>query len=182
MPRRTQTLDQHLPAVEGEIVERLTQELRSAREYGQPIIDERIYPAGKKSVTVIWDAWDRMPLEERTRVVRRAYELVEGSASQDGLVLASGLTVSEAHAAGMLPYFIMTARRESDPVTLDECRQAMIDEGASILSDDKQPQLRFSTEQEANAARDRLSKRLPGSGPVWVIGKDMGSVDDWYTR
>ncbi len=49
----------------------------------------------------------------------------------------------------MLPFQIIPALRKGDPVTLDQCRQAMIDEGASTLLGPDKPQLRFATEEEA---------------------------------
>jgi hypothetical protein len=44
------------------------------------------------------------------------YEQAEGAAYRDRIALASGLTVPEAHAAGMLPYQIIAALRKNDPV------------------------------------------------------------------
>ena len=32
------------------------------------------------------------------------------------------------------------------------------------------------------AARKRLAERLPKSEPVWVITKEVGTVDDWAQR
>ena len=58
----------------------------------------------------------------------------------------------------------------------------MIDEGASTLLMADQPQLRFATQAEAEAARRRLTERLPGSDPVWVISQDVGKVEDWLER
>ena len=46
----------------------------------------------------------------------------------------------------------------------------MIEEGASLLFGADQPQLRFATEEDAEAARKRLGARLPGSEAVWNFG------------
>ena len=78
--------------------------------------------------------------------------------ARDRIALASGLTVPEAHAAGMLPFQVFPALRRGDPVTLDQCRQALIDEGASILFGADNPQLRFATEEDAEKARERLAQ------------------------
>lgn len=172
MPRRTNVA----------LADQLAEELKSARMSGQPIIYEQEFPSGKLRVTVIWDAWDRSHMEERTDVILRAYEQAEGRGFRDRIALASGLTVPEAHAAGMLPVRIITALRKEDPVTLDQCRQAMIEEGASTLLATDIPQLRFATLEEAEAARKRLIKRLPQSEPAWVISQEVGSVDDWLQR
>ncbi len=82
----------------------------------------------------------------------------------------------------MLPFQIIPALRRGDPVTLEECRQAMIEEGASTLLGSEKPQLRFASEEEAEAARNRLIQRLPTSEQVWVITQDVGQVEDWAQR
>ena len=82
----------------------------------------------------------------------------------------------------MLPYQVIAALRKGDPVTIDQCRKALIEEGASILFGEGSPQLRFSTEEEAEAARKRLAERLAGSEPVWAITKEVGTVEDWAQR
>jgi hypothetical protein len=163
----------------GDLAAQLADELRNSRESGQPMIEEQEFPTGKLRVTVIWDVWDRLSLEDRTATVFRAYELAEGPQYSQRIALASGLTVPEAHAAGMLPYQIIPALREGDPVTVDECRQAMIQEGASTLVEPENPQLRFPTDQEAEACRRRLVTHLPKSEPVWHITRDVGRVEDW---
>ncbi|HLN26879.1 MAG TPA: hypothetical protein VK395_03990 [Gemmataceae bacterium] len=166
----------------GDLAERLAEELRRSRESGQPVIDEQEFPTGKIRVTVIWDEWDRLPLEDRTAVILRAYDLAEGHGLRDRIALASGLTVPEAYAAGMLPFQIIPALRRDDAVTPEQCRQAMIDEGASVLLAADKPQLRFATEDEAEAARKRLAQRLPNSDQVWVITQEVGKVEDWASR
>src|SRR5438552_12410277 len=108
--------------VRRELAEALAAELKSGRDYGQPFIYEQEYRTGKLRVTVIWDEWDGMPLQERSATILRAYELAEGPAYRDRIALASGLTVPEAHAAGMLPYEIITALRKGDPVTGAQAR------------------------------------------------------------
>jgi hypothetical protein len=163
-------------------VERLVEELKSDRQSGQPMIEEQEFPTGKLRVNVIWDAWERVPLEERTATILRAYDQAEGRQYRDRIALASGLTVPEAHGAGMLPYQVIAAVRKGDPVTMDQCRRAMIAEGASVLFGDDNPQLRFPTEEEADAARGRLAGRLPGSEPVWVTTKEVGAVGEWAER
>jgi hypothetical protein len=179
MPRIKRGFDERLRPAAVDLADRLADELKTNRESGQPLIDEQEYPSGKVRVTVIWDAWDRLPLEDRTAVILRAYDLAEGRGYRDRIALASGLTVPEAHAAGMLPFQIIPAVRKSDPVTLDQCRQAMIEEGASTLLGAERPQLRFATEDEAEAARRRLARRLPGSEQVWLITQEAGRGEDW---
>lgn len=179
MPRIKRPFQEEPRPVKGDLVERLANELKSHRECGQPTIDEQEFPTGKLRVTVIWDAWDRVPLEDRTSIILRAYDLVEGRDYRNRIALASGLTVPEAHAAGMLAFQIMTAIRAGDPVTLDQCRQAMIEEGASTLFGPDALQLRFESEEEAEACRKRLIRRLPGSEPVWIIAREVGRIEEW---
>lgn len=167
---------------DGDLVARLADELKSTRQSGQPIIEEEEFPTKKLRVNVIWDAWERVPLEDRTATILRAYEEAEGREFGNRIALASGLTVPEAHAAGMLPFQVIAAVRKGDPVTKDQCRKALIEEGASILLDESNPMLRFATEEEAEAARKRLSERLRDSEPVWVITKEVGNVEPWVER
>jgi hypothetical protein len=182
MPRKRKGFEEPPRRTIGHLVERLVDELKTDRQSGQPVIEEEEFPTKKLRVNVTWDEWDRVPLEERTATILRAYEQAEGRDYRDRIALASGPTVPEAQAAGMLPYQVIAALRKGDPVTKDECRQALIDEGASILFGDDQPQLRFATEEEAEAARKRLAERLPHSEPVWVITKEVGTVEDWAER
>jgi hypothetical protein len=119
----------------------------------------------------------RLRIEPDT--ILRAYEQAEGQEFRNRIALASGLTVPEAHAAGMLPYQVIAAVRKGDPVTAEQCRKALIEEGASVLFGEDNPQLRFATAEEAEAARKRLAARLPKSEQVWVITKEVGTVEDW---
>jgi hypothetical protein len=182
MPRKRRGFEEPQRRIAGDLVERLADELRANRQSGQPMIDEQEFPTKKIRVNVIWDEWDRVPLEDRTATILRAYEQAEGREYRDRIALASGLTVPEAHAAGMLPYRVIPAVRKGDPVTVEQCRQALIDGGASTLFGADSPQLRFSTDEEAEAARKRLGQRLPNSEPVWVIVKEVGAVEDWIER
>jgi hypothetical protein len=182
MPRKRRGFEEPPRRTVGTLVARLADELKSDRPSGQPAVDEEEFPTGKLRVNVIWDAWDRLPLEDRTATILRAYEQAEGPDYRDRIALASGLTVPEAHAAGMLPYQVLAAVRKADPVTADQCRRALIDEGASTLFGEDNPQLRFATEEEAEAARQRLAERLPNSEPVWVVTKEVGTVEDWAQR
>ena len=182
MPRKRRGLEGPPRRTVGNLVERLAAELKSDRQSGQPVIEEEEFPTKKLRVNVIWDEWDRVPHEDRTATILRAYDQAEGPDYRDRIALASGLTVPEAHAAGMLPYQVIAALRKGDPVTIEECRKVLIEEGASVLFGEDNPQLRFATEAEAEAARKRLAQRLPGSELVWVITKEVGTVEDWAER
>src|SRR5690349_6557412 len=104
MPRKKIGVQTALTTVKGDLAEKLATELKNGREYGQPLVYEQEYATGKIRVTVIWDVWADASLEERSAVILRAYEMAEGPEYREKIALASGLTVPEAAAAGMLPF------------------------------------------------------------------------------
>jgi hypothetical protein len=122
MPRKRKGFEELPRRTIGNLVERLVDELKSERSSGQPLIEEEEFPTKKLRVNVIWDEWERVPLEDRTATIFRAYEQAEGQEYAERIALASGLTVPEAHAAGMLPYQVIAAVRKGDPVTKEQCR------------------------------------------------------------
>jgi len=157
----------------------LADELKNNREGGQPRIEEQYFPrTNAVRVSVIWDKWADLSDEERATLILQAYELVEGEEFRDRIALAIGLTTPEAYESGLLPYHLRTAIRKGDPVSAEQCAKAMIDQGASLLFDPKKPQLRFATEKEAEACRQRLIGALPGSEPVWIIAKEVGRIEE----
>ena len=163
------------------LADELAAELKSQRESGQPVIHETEFPnSDQLRVVVIWDAWHNLTHEARTDTIHQAYELAEGAAARNRIGLASGLTVPEAFGAGMLPVQVIAALRKSDPVTAEQCNAALIEEGASVLVSPEKPQLRFATLDEADAACQRLAKRLPGSDEVWVTLEEVGRVEADY--
>jgi hypothetical protein len=173
MPRRKIGVQSALTATNTGLAEKLAQELKSNRDYGQPLVYEQEYATKKARVTVIWDEWADASLEERTAVILRAYELAEGGDAREKIALASGLTVPEATAAGMLPYQVLPARRATDPVAPEDIRAAMLEQGASRMNAEDGLQLRFATREEADGCRARLSARLPDSEPIWIISRDV---------
>ena len=108
--------------------------------------------------------------------------MAEGRDFRENIALASGLTVPEAYAAGMLPYQVIAAVRKTDAITAEECRQAMIDVGASTLLGQDRPQLRFATMEDAEAVRNQLAQRASHGEPVWIITKEVGKVDEWLRQ
>jgi hypothetical protein len=162
---------------ENGLAERLAYELKSDRQCGQPLIYEKTFETGKVRVVVIWDDWQGIPLQERSATILRAYELAEGRGTRERIALVSGLTVPEAHAAGMLPYQIITALRRGDPVTSEQAREAFLEEGASQLANPNALQLWFATKDEAEACRQRLLRRFPGTEDVWIINREHTAQD-----
>jgi len=159
-----------------ELLAELVNELKSNRKVGQPLIDEEHLPrANTIRITVIWDKWERVPNEERAATIFQAYEKVEGKEFSDRIALAIGVTYPEAIEYGFLPYRVVPRLRPGDPVTPEQCRQAFLDQGASLLLDPDEPQLRFPTKEQAEACVQRLIKQFPGSEPCWGIDKELGA-------
>ena len=167
-----------------DLVDQLADELRSHRTMGQPTINEEHFPTGAIRVSVFWDRWDEVPPDERATQIVAAYRAVEGEEFVRRIGLLDGLTFPEAYAQGLLPCQILVAHRLGDQVTVEECRQAMIQEGASILIDPVNPPLLFGAREQAEAAVERLTQRLPGSKPVWLINQSVGASLglSWHTE
>ena len=155
------------------LVARLADELRSDRKAGQPFIYEQTYSTGRIRALVVWDEWKELTHEDRTATILAAFEQAEGKDYRERIALASGLTIPEAYTAGMLPYHVFPALRKGDLVSVEECRAALLAEGATSLMGANLVQLRVATEEEAEACRRRLADRLPKSEDVWVITKEL---------
>lgn len=173
MPRKRIGVQSALTATSNGLAERLAEELKSNRDYGQPLVYEQEYATKKTRVTVIWDEWADASLEERSAIILRAYERAEGGSAREKIALASGLTVPEATAAGMLPFQVLPGLRPTDPVNIDQVEAAMLEQGASRLNEEDDLQLRFATREEAEACRERLIEKLPESAPIWIISRDI---------
>ena len=140
MPRIRRRLDEPRRSPFPELLAELAKELKNAREGGQPLIEGQVFPkTNAVRVTVIWDKWESVSDEDRFQTILQAYEEIEGKAFRERIVLAIGLTVPEAAESGLLPYRISTALRRGDSVTAEQCREAMIAQGASVLLDSEKP-------------------------------------------
>jgi hypothetical protein len=177
MPRIKMGFEHQPRKTDAKLVERLVDELKVNRESGQPFIYEQGFSTGKVRILVIWDDWKDMPLEDRTNIILSAIERSDGKDYRNKVALASGLTVPEGIAAGMLPYQILAALLKGDKVTPEQCRKAMLEEGASELVGPDLLQLRFPTEDSAEACRKRLIKRLPDSDEVWIVSREITAQD-----
>jgi hypothetical protein len=173
MPRTRRSLDDRKQVRFPGLVAELVAELRNARESGQPVIEEIIFPGTKAlRVTVVWDKWDTVPDKDRAETVAEAYRQVEGDEFRSRISLLDALTVPEAVEAGLLPYRVLPLLRKGDPVTAEQCREAMLAEGGSTLASPDCPQLCFATEAEAAACVRRLVARLPASEQVWAVTRE----------
>lgn len=177
MPRIKMSYEEQSRKADKQLVDRLVDELRSNRASGQPFIYEQTFSTGKVRVLVIWDDWKDLPLEQRTLIIQAAIEQADGKDYRARVALSSGLTVPEGVAAGVLPYQIVPAHRKGDPVTAEQCREAMLAEGASQLFGSTVLLLRFPTADAAEACRKRLIERLPHSDEIWLVSREITAQD-----
>jgi hypothetical protein len=177
MPRIVRSPRESTPFRDDNLVAHLSRELKSGGESSQPLVDEEHFKTGAIRILVLWDRWHDVHPEKRSEIIVEAYRRAEGEEFAGRIALVNGMTFPEAHASGLLPYQVIAAPRPGDPVTAAECRQAMIDVGASMLFDPGRPRLFFTTEGQAEAFRQRLAERLPGSEPVWRIIREVGQGD-----
>ncbi len=71
MPRKRIEVQSAMTSAGSGLAGKLAEELKSGREYGQPVVYEQEYPTKKSRVTVIWDEWADASLEERSSVILR---------------------------------------------------------------------------------------------------------------
>jgi hypothetical protein len=157
--------------------EDLAQELRTPREFGQPMVSEEEFPrTGLVGVTAIWDRWDGRTDLERPAIIKKAYEAAGRDDIVGRLAFAVGYTVPEAVSAGLLPFRVVPLFKRTDPPEWDEaCLRAMIDLGASTLADPRKPVLGFQSLDQADACRRELMKRVPGAENVWSVCQELPS-------
>ncbi len=88
-----------------EYVERIAQEIRSDNSDGPNdapyIIEEPVPYSNHLRVTVIWDVWNEASIEDRGRVILRAYQEARGLEDMLAITIAMGLTRQEADRLGI---------------------------------------------------------------------------------
>jgi hypothetical protein len=174
MPRLIRPMPQFNVQREG-LVDDLVKELRSPRTFGQPIVIEDPVAGGdRRLIHVIWDAWEGCPREQRTAIIQAAYHRAFREEYEDKISLAIGITVPEAVAMGLLPFQVIPARKRDGDPSQEEYRKAMVDAGASLLSGEDRPQLRFAGIEDAEAAMGRLQEMLPNSR--WIITQELSEA------
>jgi len=156
-----------------QLVGDLRRELADSREFGQPlIIEEPFARTEERRVTVVWDRFARLDHEERTLVILDAYDQDQQGALPR-IAVALGYTFPEGEDEGVLPYEVAPNLRSGDVVTAEQCHQAMIQLGASVLRDPQRPSLSLPTAELAKKYVDRLIAILPQSREVWTIYGNM---------
>jgi hypothetical protein len=176
-------MPRHPPTFAGEYAARetlvadLAKEIREPRDIRQPIILERA-GLGNQSIVahVIWDRWEDCPRDLRADIILDAYERALGPEYREKISLPIGITVPEAIPMGLLPYAFRMRQGLRPDGPNEEERQAMIDAGASTLSNPRQPELRCATEDDADATYQFLRERLPNSW--WIVEKELDRVQD----
>jgi len=147
-------------------VQRLYAALSAGASKGQPLVFEnRIGTSGALNVTVLWQAWSELGHQARSDIIVEAYRKM----GVERLAIALGLTFEEAVSSGLLPYSIVPLVRESDPVSPDSIRAALLQEGAIETSSGLF--LRFADSGRAQESYRRLIQSVPG--PYWSIVQEL---------
>jgi hypothetical protein len=144
------------------LLKRLVAELEGNESSDGPVIFEMpIFQSDKIDVMVIWQDWKDVRSEDRVTLIKEAYK-----DKADGLSLTLGLTLEEAIQEGALPYRVRLRFQEQPKFPEGVMENALLSVGA-FLGTDGEVIMRFPTPETAEAARQRLSEKLPGS--VWVV-------------
>ncbi len=159
-----------------EQIKALFKELTAAGGGLQPLILEHVVQPGPvRYVTVIWDKWKDVPEDVRPQIVLAAYERAESKGYADSIMTAEAMTATEALSLGLLPFSVVPMRRQDDSVGLDEYRKALGEEAKRTVLGAKAKELRYARQEDADAAFNRLTKRLPGS--QWTVAKQVEPPD-----
>lgn len=161
------------PAEHDQLVKRLVPELQTAGTDPQPLIlEEEIDSTGSRHVHVIWDRWRNLTDEQRAAVIMDAYLISEGKQAAENITIASGVTVEEALVLGLLPYKVVSARkRHENKPPAAEHKKALLAEARKTLLGEGAKELRYARLEDAEAARKRLEKALPGS--QWAVVQEV---------
>jgi hypothetical protein len=84
-----------------DLVERLRQEITGERKDGPRIYVEPVRGTAKRRVTVVWEKWVDVPIEDRGRVIVEAFERAQGAETALAISLALGLTPEDAKKMGI---------------------------------------------------------------------------------
>ncbi len=136
---------------------------------GPVIFEIPLDEADKVDVMVVWDEWAGIRSEDRTDIIREAYQ-----EKADSISLALGLTRQEAIEQGTLPYRVRLMFGPQPDFTESELADAALALGG-FPRPDGVVDLRFPTQSTAEEAAQQLGSRLPGS--KWVVNfADVGSI------
>ncbi len=147
----------------------LYEAMRAGAAKGQPLVFvNRIGTSGALNVTVVWQAWSDLGHQARSDIIVDAYRRM----GAEKIPIALGVTFEEAISSGLLPFSIVPLVRESDPISPDRIRTALLQEGAVETSGGLL--LRFADSRQAQEAYRRLVQSAPG--PYWSIVHEIKTV------
>jgi hypothetical protein len=148
------------------LLERLTEERQRPTPDGPVVFEIPLEQSDKFDVMVVWQEWESVRSEDRSAIIREAYQ------GDQKVAQALGVTYQEAMEQQLLPYAVvpMVRRDEVDP---DKVREAMIQEGGIQLERDR-VDLRFPTMAMAEASHQRLVQRLPRG--YWSIVQTVAAI------
>ena len=129
---------------------------------GGPVIFEiPLDQPEKLDVMVVWDEWEGVRSEDRTRLIQEAYK-----DKAEDLALALGVTYQEALEQGILPFRVRLTIGSHFNFTEEKLRTACLSVGG-FPGPQGSVELRFPTQTTAEEAVKQLKKRLSGS--QWVV-------------
>lgn len=166
------------PPEHDKLVRRLAQELASPGSDLQPLIlEQEIEATGSRHVHVIWDRWKDRSEEQRSDIIWDAYAEAEGAEAVKNITLASGVTPAEAVVLGLLPFKVdHTRKRHEARPPMAKYKKVMKAEAGNTLLGPAAEELRYPRREDAEEAKSRLEKALPGS--EWVIVQEVSS-ESW---
>jgi hypothetical protein len=147
-----------------DLVEKLSTELNGTRFGGQPFVYiNNVAQTGTLHVTVVWDEWRNVNMQERSQIILDAMEMHD-PATTGHITIALGLAGDEALQLGILPYQVRLLLKPSEEAKRPYLEQLLRTEGAFGTSQGLQ--LLFRTRQQAEEAYARLQAKTPD---VWTI-------------
>jgi hypothetical protein len=147
------------PDVFDELTDRLAREIHQRTDDGPLIFEQEIADTATFHVIVVWQRWVDVPEELRNSIFLEAYTRSDPDFASK-ITIAVGVTMEEAIDMNLLPFQIITLRKEGDPVTIEQVRDAMQHEGGTYAAGGWQ--LRFPTRELAEEALARLRQILAG--------------------
>src|SRR5208337_843240 len=146
----------------GLLLSRLADERQGLSTQGGPVIFEiPLEQSDKLDVMVVWDAWQGVRSEDRTRLIQEAYR-----EQQDSLALALGVTYEEAIEQGLLPFRVRPRTRQQVDFREEDLRSASLSVGG-FERPDNVIELRYPSRTVAEETIRRLEELLPGT--EWAV-------------
>lgn len=127
---------------------------------GGPTIFEIPFVGTRYEIMVVWDKWEGVQPDERTEIINEAY-----GGSPIEISQAMGVTFYEAAEDHLLPYEVLPYRGKGGG-NRNDLFKAMLEEGAIARGEDV-CLLKFPTSRMAEAAYERLNKKIPEG--QWTI-------------